>query len=301
MVSRALQIVMLCCCVVGQAGCYSPEITACQVTCAEAGGDCPEGTACTGGFCVPPGVEASSCRAGGAAADGGAFGDPSGMVMIPNDGSFLMGCVDGDGDCDPDESPPHSVTLSPYFIDVAEVTAKEYEVCVESLGCSEPAGTLFYQPGIAPNWPVTGMNRASAETYCLSLDKRLPTEAEWEKAARGTIANNIYSWGNEAPDCDRAQFLGCALTPATVKSFATTGSGLYDMTGNVWEWVSDLNGSYPAESVTDPKGPATGGTGILRGGGWQTGVGFMRVSNRNPEEITERRSTYGMRCAMDVP
>ena len=297
-----------------QAGCYTPEITACQITCAEAGGECPEGTACTGGFCNPPGVEASTCRAG---VDGGpdGFVVPIGMVLIPDNGSSPMGCVAGDAFCvedniDDDESPSHPVTLSPYVIDIAEVTVGEYAACVDDSSCIAPSvdDTTFYDPDVNPNWPVTGMSRASAEVYCRWLDKRLPTEAEWAKAARGTAVAKIYPWGDEAPTCNmRAHYKASAscvpATPADVKSFETGVSayGLYDMSGNVWEWVSDWSGPYSMGPALNPEGPESGATGILRGGGWRTGEAqYLRVSNRNFQTITVRSNTYGMRCAKGV-
>jgi len=314
-VSRALQIVTLCCCVASQASCYSPEITACEVTCAEAGGNCPEGTACTGGYCNPPGVAASVCRAGGV--DGGPdFVVPSGMVLIADNGPFSMGCVPGDTLCfddptsDQGETPSHLVTVSPYVIDIAEVTVGQYAACVDDSACIEPSTdvTTHYDPNANPNWPVTGMSRASAEVYCRWLDKRLPTEAEWEKAARGASTARIYPWGDDPPGCNiKAHFKAsnaCVqATPADVKSFEDGQSfyGLYDMSGNVWEWVSDWSAPYPMSAVVDPEGPESGSTGILRGGGWRTGeVQYMRVSNRNTQTITVSSNTYGMRCAKGV-
>lgn len=312
---------MLCCGLVGAAACYTPEIAACQITCAEAGGACPEGTTCSGEFCNPPGVQASSCRGGadaGPRTDGGNFVVPADMVLISDEGAFAMGCAGGGEACDGDETPTHNVRLSDYLIDKTEVTVGAYAECVTALACAAPtiADTNKYDPATNPDWPVTGMNRDTAAVYCAWRMKRLPTEAEWEKAARGASGTNVYPWGDAAPGCyDRAQFqlLGDCThieNPTKVGSFSSTGVsdyGLVDMSGNVWEWVSDWSGEYPAGDVTDPQGPASPpnaepNTGILRGAGWGTEfAASLRVSNRYFRPHTNRTNTYGMRCARDVP
>jgi formylglycine-generating enzyme required for sulfatase activity len=322
-VSKAVQIVTLCCCVVSSAACYTPEIAACQVTCAEAGGECPEGTSCSGGFCNPPGVLASTCRGGvdggPAGGDAGDFVVPDDMVLISNTQAFSMGCAGGVEPCEDNEEPVHIVHLSDYLIDKTEVTVGAYADCVSAMRCAAPTAsdTAYYRPETNPDWPVTGMNRETAAVYCAYRMKRLPTEAEWEKAARGTEAANVYPWGPAIPGCyDRAQFqpegVGCShlVGPEDVGSFPTTGAnefGLMDMSGNVWEWVSDWNGDYSIDEVTDPQGPETApagesNTGILRGAGWGTGYEeSLRVANRHFVPHTSRTNTYGMRCARDVP
>jgi formylglycine-generating enzyme required for sulfatase activity len=234
------------------------------------------------------------------------------MVSVPA-GSFNMGCAPGDTGCFPSESPLHIVNLSAYQIDKTEVTNLAYSRCVADFQCTAPDPSFFpdYDPIENPQWPVAGLNRSMAAGYCAYQGKRLPTEAEWERAARGD-GLFLWPWGTTEPGCyDRAQFLdpspSCETTeePVDVGSFPTTGVspfGALDMAGNVWEWVDDYFGTYPGGTVDDPQGPAPSDTGILRGGGFRTGNSrYLRVSDRNPTPVINQASTYGVRCARSVP
>lgn len=238
-------------------------------------------------------------------------------MLISDPNAFSMGCNAPDTMCHDDEFPVHSVRLSPYLIDITEVTAAAYAECVAAAACSEPtsADTAYYDPVAHGEWPVTGMNRSTAAAYCTWREKRLPTEAEWEKAAGGTTTNNVFPWGPELPGCyERAQYYLadglCTLReePADVGSLPMGDSeyGVKDMSGNAWEWVSDWSGGYSDAEVMDPMGPAeapaVAETGILRGAGFMTSLlPSLRVSNRYAQPHTKRASTYGMRCAKDVP
>lgn len=314
---RVAQIAALLFCITSLAGCYSPEIGACVVSCSEDIGECPEGTSCSDGFCNPPGVTGAECMA---ILDGGMGADASttdgsievsltGMVEIPNLGPFQMGCSPSDPNCPTtgaeanNEDPLHPVTLSTYWIDLTEVTAADYADCVKDGPCITPSSP-FYLPVDNPRWPVTGLSRDMGRVYCEWLGKHLPTEAQWEKAARGDGAVNVYPWGPTTPQCmDFAHYKqapSCNVSlPAEVDSYVAGASpyGLLHMSGNVWEWVSDSMGDYPSGAVTDPEATGEGLDGILRGGGFLTGLtDSMRASNRHPQDPLQSSSTYGVRC-----
>ncbi len=299
--SRAWEIVTICCVSAAFAACYSPDITPCQVTCEESG-KCPEGTSCNDGVCLAPGESLSNCAVDGGTNSGADGGVPLGMAPIPGT-TFIMGCDLPDTNCPDDETPAHPVTLDAYFIDKLEVRAADYELCVTTGPCVEITDVAEYQPSVFPDRPVTGVNRPMAALYCDWDDKkRLPTEAEWENAARGEDANNIYPWGSEEPSCTLAEFSSCSGDPTKVDSLPGGASdyGLRHMSGNVWEWVSDWNSDYTTEHAMNPTGPLTPPTnsyGILRGGGWASTAPSLRVSARIDRSFTSSAYTYGMRCA----
>ena len=163
---------------------------------------------------------------------------PERMVFVPA-GHFIMGCVKKiERRCDHDEMPPRTVYLDAYFIDTYEVTNLEYAQCVAAGGCTRPFPREDFDH---PKQPVGGVTWFQAASYCSWVGKRLPTEAEWEKAARSTDART-YPWGNEYPDCTKAIFYydrqdGCGTyrtwnvgsKPAGVSPY-----GAHDMAGNVW-------------------------------------------------------------------
>ncbi len=169
------------------------------------------------------------------------------MVEIPA-GAFMMGCNSSvDGDCYSDEYPYHQVTLSAFYIDIYEVTAGEYEECVNADGCSYNGTTSRIDRTYQNNkddHPINYVNWFEAKTYCEWKNKRLPTEAEWEKAARGTDGR-LYPWGNQAASCsyalmdDGGDGCGTNLTaPVGSKPAGASIYGVMDMSGSVWELVS---------------------------------------------------------------
>ena len=234
--------------------------------------------------------------------------DNTEMVTVPA-GPFRMGCdpAHNDGyECYAEEVPLHTVTLSAYKIGKYEVTNEQYENCVEAGGCTAPwdskswTRSSYYGNPEYSNYPVIYVNWIQAKTYCTWTGGRLPTEAEWEKAARGPKPS-AYPWGDSTPDCSMANFSGCVGDTSEVGSYPTEASyyGAMDMAGNVWEWVNDwyLATYYNNSPSRNPIGPGKGSSRVLRGGSWFFDSNYLRVSYRNwfPPEF--RNVIFGFRCA----
>ena len=259
--------------------------------CGEDCGDCEQGHECSNnGQCVPVG-----------------------MALIPA-GKFWMGCGgEGAADCGADEYPYHEVNLSAYYIDKTEVTLEEYEKCQEATACARklsgptPAGTF--------KLPVTGVTWYEAKAYCTYAGKRLPTEAEWEKAARGTDERQ-YPWGNDVPSCDLAVLntvsdgVGCGTSSSwAVCSRSPAGDspyGLCDMVGNLTEWVADsyLSDYYKTSPTDDPTNVDTSNEGrVLRGSNYLNYHCGPRISDRAYDlayiHISDPNS-IGFRCAKSL-
>jgi hypothetical protein len=194
------------------------------------------------------------------------------MVRIP-EGEFWMGSDDGEVD----EKPRRRVDLNPFSIDKYEVTNTQWEKFMSATGrvsyldASNPRFPKFSAPG----QPVVGVSWHDAEAYCKWGRKRLPTEAEWEKAARGADGRK-YPWGDGEPDKTKANFLATGLGKTDVVGSYPAGVspyGVYDMAGNVWEWVSDWYQEryYQTAPAKNPKGPSNGKFRVLRGGSWESG------------------------------
>ena len=199
--------------------------------------------------------------------------DSATMVLIPA-GTFQMGSSTGDSD----EQPVHTVTLEAFYMDVYEVTNARYQKFVESTGYSRPP--LSHNPRFnAPDSPVVGVNWRDAAAYAAWANKRLPTEAEWEYAARGNLTGKLYPNGDIITHTD-ANLGGTDGADnwkwtALVGSFPPNGYNLYDMAGNVWEWCFDeYNAEFYSQSPeNNPRfgreiAPDTENFRILRGGGW---------------------------------
>jgi formylglycine-generating enzyme required for sulfatase activity len=274
-------------------------------------------------------VSASGCGCGGASAGAGAAGASNtgaaaacteGMVAVPA-GTFEMGSPAGAGA--DDERPQRTVTLRAYCLDRTEVTVEAYRRCVDGGGCSEPdaEGRERCTWGVAgkEQHPVNCVDWTQAQAYCGWSGKRLPTEAEWELAARGTDGRT-YPWGDEAPDAGRLNGCGaeCGALPgragspvmyegddgwaatAPVGSYPAGASpyGAQDLAGNEWEWVSDWYGEYAAGAVEDPTGPSRGEHRVYRGGGWiNDDAGLVRAASRGADRPAYRDSGIGFRCA----
>jgi eukaryotic-like serine/threonine-protein kinase len=233
------------------------------------------------------------------------------MVYVPA-GDFLMGAADDDPLAGDDERPQRTVTLDAFWIDQTEVTNAMYQQCEATGVCQAPIAVDsatrpdYYEDPDFANFPVTHVAWEDAQAYCGWAGRRMPTEAEWEKAARGTDGR-LYPWGNEAPDNTRLNFDRFDGDTSAVGSYAAGASpyGALDMAGNLYEWVADFySETYYSEAPdTNPTGPeaATDPTDpkwSVRGGYWGSPGQYVRVSERDGQPVN-RPNWLGIRCAMD--
>ena len=217
-------------------------------------------------------------------------------VRVPA-GTFQMGCISADARCDADEHPRHPVTISrPFDMMPTEVTLGMYRAVAKEVD-EQPAWSK------TPDQPVVIVTWDEAAAFCQAVGGRLPTEAEWEHAARGGRDGAIYPWGDQAPDDRDRAVNGAAFesdSARPVKSFAPNAFGLYDMAGNVWEWVADAYGGYRAQAETDPKRAEESQFRVVRGGAYGDDPANLRVSNRNPNRARNINVNVGFRCARDI-
>src|SRR5262245_10596421 len=225
--------------------------------------------------------------------------EPS-MVLVPA-GEFTMGNATGD----PDERPAHQVYLDAFYIDRYEVSVGDYAAFLRETGNPAPSDWKTMNQPAHRKQPVSNVDWADAAAYCKWAGKRLPTEAEWEKAARGTDGR-IYPWGNEPPTRRHANYGQAGSNGngslAPVGSFEEGKSpyGVYDMAGNVWEWVSDWydHDFYKDSPSRNPIGPSTGGYKGIRGGAWNSSSRALRSSDRYWDPPSFRSQYFpGIRCA----
>ena len=218
-----------------------------------------------------------------------------GRIRIPG-GTFEMGTTDPRVSS---RAPVHTVTLSPYCIDRTEVTVEAYERCVARGVCAD----LTYITDIPdnPRFPITSVTWEEARTYCAAAAGRLPTEAEWEYAARGSDGR-VYPWGNAPPSNQLCWNHPEGSRGCEVGAFPSGASpfGVLDMAGNADEWVADWFDTYPSGPTRDPRGPASGFTRVMRGGGTQGDPIMMLSTGRYHDPPEARVVGYGFRCASDV-
>ena len=212
--------------------------------------------------------------------------DNSEMALIPA-GSFEMGNAK---DWMRSGQPVHTVELNAFYMDIKEVTMGQYKrFLVETGRQALPDFVPRYAP--TDEHPALGVNWFDALAYCKWAGKRLPTEAEWEYAARGGLKGKRYPWGDEITH-DDANYDGTGgwdkwQKPAPVGSFMPNGYSLYDVTGNVWEWCQDW---YDSDRNTK----------VLRGGAWNRNTGYLRIAYRNHNSPQAWINSYGFRCVADV-
>ncbi|MFT3770560.1 MAG: formylglycine-generating enzyme family protein [Minicystis sp.] len=259
-------------------------------------------------------------------------GVPEGMALVPA-GPFTMGADHGGEE---DEHPAHTVTIPAFYLDLTEVTNEAWDRCVAAKHCPPPDASSATKNGFGsdaafrgPRQPVSAVAWDAARAYCAWLGKRLPTEAEWEKAARGTDARR-FPWGNDEPTADRAVFTGHGLTADVGTHPKGDGPyGHHDLAGNVWEWVEDVYDpyAYKRPGAAEGKGSSCeealealgdlrsqgkkGFTGsnpiptecerVLRGGAFNYPGPGLRVTNRVHHPARYHLVMSGFRCAQSAP
>lgn len=240
------------------------------------------------------------------------------MILIPA-GSFEMGSVDGSEF----EKPCRDLYLADYYLDETPVTNAEFTEFVQATGYRTSAEQVGYAWGYSNgafgfindlSWqtyavsgreyhPVVLASWYDADAYCHWAHKRLPTEAEWEKAARGGMKARIFPWGDESPDGSQSNFARppSELPPTTeVRKFASNSYGLFDMVGNVWQWCADEPAPYYQEPAAKPKAEEAAAVAlrVRRGGSWNVIQSFrLRCSNRGAAPATSCAPNMGFRCA----
>jgi formylglycine-generating enzyme required for sulfatase activity len=228
--------------------------------------------------------------------------DSAVMIRVPA-GTFTMGSDSGYSD----EQPVHPVYLDEYYVDKYEVTNRQYKRFCGATGRGYPPDPGF--PGMSdyftayPSYPVVDVSWNDAQAYCTWAGKALPTEAEWEKAARGTDARK-YPWGNAEPNGTRCNIHanndGYDYTsPVGNYPDGVSPYGCMDMAGNVWEWCNDWYASdyYGGSPGSNPQGPSSGSYRVFRGGSWYYGAWYLRCSNRLRVVPSYRNDYLGFRCA----
>jgi formylglycine-generating enzyme required for sulfatase activity len=221
------------------------------------------------------------------------------MVLVPR-GDFIMGSDNGE----PEEMPAHPVYLDHYYIDAYEVTNAQYKICVDEGNCTVPYTTIDFDDLEYEQHPVVFVYWESASNFCKWRGARLPTEAEWEKAARGSDGQT-YPWGegiNETYANYDKYVAGGKTTPVGLYESGISVYGAYDMAGNVWEWVEDWYAAdyYAISPSFGPSGPRTGDYRVVRGGAFDKSEEYVRTFSRTYYDGKLSNSSIGFRCARDA-
>ena len=239
------------------------------------------------------------------------FKDDSQMIYVPN-GRFQMGSATGR----PNEQPAHTVQLDGFYMDKYEVTNGQFErfVSTNPQWLKDRIGSQYHDGDYLKNWswyrypsgqgdhPVVYISWYVAQAYAKWVGKRLPTEAEWEYAARGGLLDKKYPWGDKITHGE-ANYSGTGSKDqwsgtAPVGSFRENGYGLYDMAGNAWEWCADWYSSdyYKNSPAKKPLGPSTGSRRVIRGGSWYDSIANLRLTARGFSDPTSTSYSGGFRC-----
>jgi formylglycine-generating enzyme required for sulfatase activity len=220
------------------------------------------------------------------------------LVAVPS-GPFVM----GHGGSDDLE---RTVTLSAFWIYATEVTEGQYALCVAQGQCTppDPVSNLGYGDFASQNQPAVGVTYAQASAYCSYVNGDLPSEAQWEKAARGPDGN-VYPWGKADPSCDLLNFNNCTRAATDVGKYARGRSyyGAFDMEGNVFEWTADWYDAlyYRAAPDQDPPGPAAGRARVIRSSGYRSNAALLPAYVRSFASPGEHRRDLGFRCVVTDP
>ena len=222
-----------------------------------------------------------------------------GMTML-----YVPGATFTMGSADISNATPHQVTLSPYWIDQTDVTNAEYAKCVAAGGCTEPSNkrsatrSSYYGNSQFDNYPVIYVNWNQAKSYCEWAGAKLPSEAQWELAARG-MEGRTYPWAGNTIDKSYANFNQNVGDTTAVCSYPQGVSpyGACDMAGNVWQWTADWYGNYGTSPVSNPNGPADGTYRVLRGGSWLSLNSYVRSALRFDIDPSLTNVSSGFRCA----
>ena len=230
------------------------------------------------------------------------------LVYVPA-GEFLMGVADDGSTVITDEQPQRTVYLDAYWIDQTEVTNGQYAQCVAAEKCEEPlkisseTHDFYYGNSVFNEYPVIYVSWSDANDYCAWAGRQLPTEAQWEKAARGTD-QRIYPWGNEFTSTTLVN--NSSLGDVTKVSDFKNGAspyGVYNMAGNVWEWTADwYHDSYYGTygNSNNPIGPENGDYRVKRGGSWGSDASLIRTTERSTGNPLDRLNSLGFRCVYNV-
>jgi formylglycine-generating enzyme required for sulfatase activity len=247
--------------------------------------------------------------------------DGMALLYIPT-GKFTMGSENGQDD----EKPAHTVYLDAFWMDQTEVTNEMYTAFLNEEDNQREGDALWLDENeddvhihkIGETWtvdpgyedhPVTEVTWYGARAYCTWTGRRLPTEAEWEKAARGGLEGKSYPWGDEVPSCKKGTKNGATFAnnedcnfgePTQIKNYTPNGYELYDMAGNVWEWVADWYGVYQEAPDSNPSGAETGKFRVVRGGAWDYSSSYLRSAFRGRDSPKTTAPDVGFRCVRDV-
>ena len=233
----------------------------------------------------------------------------AGMISIPG-GSFLRGrsqALPDDGvkwfpTLLKDDRPVRRIVIDPFYMDKHEVTNRQFGEFISATGRPAP---YYWSDGKPPegrqSHPVVNINWEEAAAYCEWAGRRLPTEAEWERASRGLREGATYPWGEDEPNKQLARFDGIDGA-GTVCQFRKNDFGLCDMAGNVWEWCADWyeKDYYPQAPEKNPPGPPQGTYRVLRGGSWADAAKYLTCAHRSFARPDERSPNIGFRCAKSL-
>jgi formylglycine-generating enzyme required for sulfatase activity len=225
--------------------------------------------------------------------------DGAELAYVPA-GEFVMGNDQGN-------TPQKTIYVDPYWMYTTPVTNKMYTQCVATGNCAPPAqevGSPVYSNPLYGDFPAVGVTWDMAANYCTWAQAQLPTEAQWEKAARGDDGA-VYPWGISDPACDLLNFEGCLGHSSSVLDFQDGRSpyGMYDMAGNVFQWVNDIydEHAYDSMAARNPTGPASGSSHVLRGSSYETEEVLLPSAVRHFGAAAYHSSELGFRCAVPEP